>query len=312
MVRLLLKEGYSPVIFDNLSTGHRKMIPKQVDFIKGDLRIAKDIEKVFSRYEIESVIHFSAASLVYESVQDPIKYYDNNVVAFVRLMAAMRKFKVRKVIFSSTAATFGEPKRIPIHEEDSQSPTNPYGQSKLMMEKIIADVAKSYGDIDYIILRYFNVAGAWGDETCGEIHNPETHIIPNILKSLLYPSKKLIVYGNDYPTKDGTCLRDYIHVVDLCRAHLLALQKLNQKFRNQVFNLGTRRGTTIFELIAVIEKVTGRKVEYSLSSRRPGDPARLVASSDKAKKILGWVPKYDIYDMIESAWKWEQIIYKQG
>lgn len=305
MVRLLLQEKYIPVIFDNFRTGHRSLIPKGVDCVLGDLRVEKDINKAFARHSFDSVIHFAAASLVGESVYDPLKYYDNNVVAFVQLIKSMRKFDVSKIIFSSTAATFGEPKRIPIREDDFQLPTNPYGQSKLMMEKIVMDAARAYGNIEYIILRYFNVAGAWEDGTCGEIHDPETHIIPNILKSLLYPKKPLTVYGNDYPTRDGTCLRDYIHVVDLCEAHLLALSKLGSKFRNQVFNLGTRRGTTILELIAAVEKVTGKKVRYKMAARRPGDPARLVTSYQNAQNVLGWTPKRDLHDIIDSAWKWE-------
>ena len=310
MVRLLLENDFSPIVFDNLSTGNRRFVPKGVPFVKGDLRIQRDIDKVFEKYAIDSVIHFSAASLVYESVTDPIKYYDNNVISFVRLLASMRRNKIRKIIFSSTAATFGEPKRIPIRENDVQDPTNPYGQSKLMMEKIIMDSAKAYRDIDFTILRYFNVAGAWGDNKLGEVHNPETHIVPNILKSLLSKSEKLKIYGNDYQTRDGTCLRDYVHVVDLCEAHLLALKKMNAGVKNEVFNLGTDKGTTLLELIKSVEKVTGKKVEYEMCNRRPGDPARLVASNKKAKDVLGWSPRYNLNDIIESAWKWEVSLQK--
>ena len=306
MVYALLDAKYTPIVFDNLSTGHREFVAKGVKFIKGDLRKPKDIEAVFRAHKIDSVIHFSAASLVGESVTDPLKYYDNNVLSFVYLLNAMRKYKVKNIVFSSTAAVYGEPKRIPIEEDDDKEPTNTYGRTKLMMEKIVADAANAYGDIQYIILRYFNVAGAHNHGATGECHHPETHLIPNILKAAKSGKKGLKIFGSDYPTKDGSCVRDYIHVEDVCSAHILAVQGLHKGIKNTYFNLGTEDGCSNLEVIAAVEKVTGKKVNYSMAPRRPGDPAKLVASSKKARKVLGWAPKYDLENIVSTAWAWEK------
>jgi len=306
MVHTLLDHGLAPVIFDNLTTGHRRLVPTKVPFIKGDLRNPRDIERAFRSSKIDAVIHFAAASLVPESMIDPLKYYDNNVIAFVHLLAAMRRFKVKKLVFSSTAAVYGEPKRIPIQEDDDKNPTNPYGRSKLMMEKIIEDTAKAYGDIQYIILRYFNVAGAHPQGATGECHHPETHLIPNILKAIKGQKKELVIYGDDYPTKDGSCVRDYIHVQDLCEAHLLALEAFDRGIKNNYFNLGTQDGYSNLEVLRAVEEVTRKKVNYRIGPRRPGDPAKLVASARKAQKILGWKTRRGLLDIVRTAWDWEQ------
>lgn len=308
MVRALLDAKYTPVVFDNLATGHKGAVPKAVKFIKGDLRKPADIDKVFNSDKFDTVIHFSAASLVPESVTDPLKYYDNNVVSFVYLLQTMRRHKVKNLVFSSTAAVYGEPKRIPIMEDDDKNPTNPYGRSKLMMEKIVEDSAKAYGDLQYIILRYFNVAGAHPSGEVGERHDPETHLIPNILKAVKGEKKDLTIFGDDYPTKDGSCIRDYIHVQDLCAAHLKAVQGFAKGIRNTYFNLGSQDGYSNFQIIRAVEKVTGHKVHYKIGPRRPGDPAKLVASANKAKEVLGWSAENSLEDIVRTAWVWEQKI----
>lgn len=308
MVRGLLEAKYTPVVFDNLATGHKDAVPKGVKFIKGDLRNPADIDKVFKSTNFDTLIHFSAASLVPESVSDPLKYYDNNVVSFVYLLQAMRRHKVKNIVFSSTAAVYGEPKRIPIMEDDDKNPTNPYGRSKLTMEKIVEDAAKAYGDLQYIILRYFNVAGAHPSGDAGECHDPETHLIPNVLKAVKGEKKALTIFGDDYPTKDGSCVRDYIHVQDLCDAHLRAVQGFAKGIRNTYFNLGSQDGYSNFEIIKAVEEVTGQKVKYKVGPRRPGDPAKLVASAAKAKKMLGWSARYNLADIVRTAWAWEQKI----
>lgn len=306
MVRALQEAKYTPVVMDNLATGHKQAVPKGVRLIKGDLRKPNDIERVFKSARFEAVIHFSAASLVPESMSDPLKYYDNNVVSFVYLVQAMRRHKIKNIVFSSTAAVYGEPKRVPIEEDDEKNPTNTYGRSKLMMEKIVTDAAKAYGDINYIILRYFNVAGCHQSGEIGECHDPETHLIPNILKAVKGEKKDLTIFGDDYPTQDGSCVRDYIHVEDVCDAHVKAVKGFAKGIRNTYFNLGSQDGYSNFEIIKAVEEVTGRKVQYKVGPRRPGDPAKLVASAQKAKTILGWSPKYDLRNIVRTAWVWEQ------
>jgi UDP-glucose 4-epimerase len=306
MVRYLIDKGETPVIFDNLSTGYKKFIPSGVPFVKGDLRNSSDLNRVFSKYKIQTVIHFAAFIVVPESVGDPLKYYDNNVVAFVKLLESMRTHKVRNLIFSSTAAVYGNAEKVPIREDDPKDPTSPYGRTKLMMEEMVMDTAAASKDFSYIIFRYFNVAGARGDGQIGEAHQPETHLIPNILKSVKGEVKALTIFGEDYPTKDGTCVRDYIHVQDLAQAHYLGVKAFGKGVRNNVFNLGTQSGYSNLEVIKAVEKVTGQKVKYSIGPRRAGDPAKLIASSQKAGKILGWKPERDLIKIVEDAWDWEK------
>lgn len=305
LTRVLSRENFNPVIFDNLSTGHREFVPRQVKLIKGDLCDYRQTEKVFSTHKIDAVVHLSAFSLVGESTSDPLKYYANNVLSFINLLRVMRAHKVKKIIFSSTGAVYGQPRRVPIPEETPRDPINPYGQSKSMMEKIMEDTALAYGDIRYIIFRYFNVAGAIEDGSIGERHDPETHLIPNVLKSLTGRAGTLNIFGNDFDTKDGTCIRDYIHVMDLSYAHVLGLRALDKNVANQVFNLGTQHGASVMEIVKVAEKVTGRKIPYKIAPRRPGDPAKLIADASKAAKILKWVPARNLEEIIRSAWAWE-------
>lgn len=311
MVRSLVEDGFDVVVFDNLSTGHRAFVPKKAEFIRGDLRNRADVEKAFSgrrARRIDAVMHFAASCLVGESMEDPLKYYDNNVLAFINLADAMRRHRVKKFIFSSTAATYGEPGKVPIRETEPTEPTNPYGWSKLIIETMMKDLAR-VGIFSYITLRYFNACGAHASAEIGERHSPETHIIPNILKVASGEKKELVVFGGDYPTPDGTCVRDYIHVDDLCHAHLLALRAFKRGICNEVFNLVNGAGYSIREIVRVAEKVTGRKIKMKIGPRRPGDPARLVASAAKAKKILGWKPEKNLDDIIASAWNWECAVY---
>ncbi len=304
VVRELLERGYAPVVFDNLSTGHRHFVPKNVPFVKGDLRKAEDIRAAFKKFRVDTVMHFASLALVGESVASPLKYYENNVLACVLLLKAMREAEVKKLIFSSSCATFGEPKRIPIEENDPQSPANPYGETKLMIERILRDQSK-VTDLRYIALRYFNACGAHSSGEIGEVHDPEAHLIPNVLKVLTGEKKVLEIYGDDYDTPDGTCIRDYIHIEDLASAHLSALEALDKGMTSDVFNLGNGTGYSVKEIVAAVEKVTGKKVRVKIAPRRPGDPARLVSSAAKAKKILGWKPRFGLTQIIRSAWKWE-------
>ena len=304
MVRKLLENKHQVVVFDNLSTGHREFVPKQATFVKGDLRNTADIERLFKGHKPAAVMHFAASALVGESVENPLKYYENNVSACVNLLKVMTAQKVKYFIFSSTCATFGEPKNIPIDELHPQNPVNPYGWSKLMIEKILADLSRN-GQIRYAALRYFNACGAHASAEVGERHDPETHLIPNVLKVLTGEKKELSVFGDDYDTPDGTCIRDYIHIEDLASAHLLALDQLTKGMASDVFNLGNGNGYSVKEIIRAVERVTGKRVKFKICDRRPGDPARLVGSSKKAKKILGWQPKMGLSEIIESAWKWE-------
>ncbi len=304
MVRKLLEKKHRVVVFDNLSTGFKRFIPKNVPFVKGDLREYAEILAALKKHKPDAVMHFAAAALVGESVENPLKYYDNNTVASVQLLKAMKETKVNYFIFSSTCATFGVPDNEVICEGDPQKPINPYGQSKLMMETILADVAKASG-LQYAALRYFNACGAHPSGQIGEVHEPEAHLIPNILKVLTGEKKVLNIFGDDYPTPDGTCIRDYVHVEDLADAHLLALEALKKGMKSGLFNLGSGQGYSVKEIVGVVEKVTGKKVRVEISPRRPGDPPRLVAGSGQAWKVLKWKPKHDLESIIRSAWHWE-------
>ncbi|ADQ40459.1 UDP-glucose 4-epimerase [Caldicellulosiruptor acetigenus I77R1B] len=303
MVWLLLEKGYDVVVIDNLEKGHKKAVLGG-KFYNGDLKDKEFLEKVFAENDILAVIHFAASSLVGESVQNPIKYYYNNVYGTLNLVDTMIKHNVKKLVFSSTAAVYGEPENIPILEEDKTQPTNPYGETKLAIEKMLKWMDVAYG-LKFVSLRYFNVAGSHPDGIIGEDHNPETHLIPIVLQTALGIREKVIVYGNDYNTKDGTCIRDYIHVIDLCDAHLKAIEYLEKNNKSEIFNLGNGMGFSVMEVIEKASEVVGKKIPYEIGPRRAGDPSILVASSQKAQELLGWQQKYNSLEtIISTAWKW--------
>ena len=309
-VMALLENNNDVVIFDNLSTGHIETVQTlqkygNVKFQQGDLTNFDDINSVFKNFNIEKVVHFAAFSQVGESVMNPQKYYINNVCGTINLLRAMLENNVKKIVFSSTAATYGEPVYIPIDEKHPQNPINPYGQSKLMIEKIMDDYNKAYG-LKSVRLRYFNVAGADLKSRIGEWHDPETHLIPNILKSTFNNGKTFQMFGDDYDTKDGTCVRDYINVEDLAQAHLLALKYLDEGGETNFFNLGTNDGNTVKEVFAACEKVTQKDIPVEMKPRRAGDPASLVADNNKAKENLNWNPKHTLEESIQSAYTWEE------
>ncbi|MEH7346844.1 UDP-glucose 4-epimerase GalE [Bacillus sp. JJ1532] len=305
LVKELIKNE-EVVVLDNLSTGHREAIDKKVIFVEGNLGNEENVERVFSKYPIKAVMHFAANSLVGESVVDPMKYYENNVAATLTLLKVMIKNNVKNFIFSSTAATYGIPKVDMIDEFTETNPINPYGKSKLMIEHILADYAQAY-DLYYVVLRYFNAAGASETAEIGESHDPETHLIPIVLQHLAGAREKVTVFGSDYDTPDGTCIRDYIHVTDLARAHIFALDSLIEgKNKTATYNLGNGLGYSVKEVIETCEKVTGLKANVELSERRPGDPARLVASAQKIYKELGWKAEKELEIIIKSAWRWHQ------
>lgn len=304
MLRTLKDAGHHPVVFDNFSTGRRSFVPRDVPCVKGDLKNARDVAGVFSKYRFSAVMHFAASSLVGESVEKPLQYYENNVLACVGLLKAMQKAKVRRFIFSSTAAVYGEPERVPIEEDDEKIPTNPYGRSKLMIETMLWDQAR-VGALEFVALRYFNACGAHESGSIGESHHPETHLIPNILKVLTGERKELVIFGDDYDTPDGTCIRDYVHIQDLCDAHLLALQALAGGMKSGVFNLGHGEGYSVRQILEAVERVTGKRVRVKIGARRAGDPARLIASPLKARQILGWTPKHGLDTIVSDAWRWE-------
>jgi UDP-glucose 4-epimerase len=301
----LLQQGEEVIILDNLQKGHQQAVMGGT-FYNGDLRDRAFLNEVFSKHKMEAVIHFAANSLVGESVQKPLVYYDNNVIGTHALVSAMVEHDVKKIVFSSTAATYGEPKRIPIHEEDVTEPTNPYGETKLVMEKMLRWCDEAYG-LKSISLRYFNAAGSHPDGIVGEDHDPESHLIPIILQVALGQREYIQIYGDDYPTEDGTCIRDYIHVMDLANAHWLALESLRKNNKSGVYNLGNGTGFSVKQVIETARKVTGHPIPAQASARRAGDPAVLIASSEKAKTELNWKPKYhDLETIIESAWRWQK------
>lgn len=303
--KALNRMGYETVVFDNLVYGHREAV-KWGTFVQGDLENREQIEAVFQRFSIEAVFHFAAYAYVGESVLDPGKYYGNNVANTLNLLNVMKTHGCDKIIFSSTCATYGEPERVPITEDMPQAPINPYGASKLMVERILKDYGSAYG-LKYAVLRYFNAAGADPEGALGEDHDPETHLIPLILEAASGKRPDVKVFGTDYPTRDGSCIRDYIHVEDLASAHILALKHLQSGGASDFFNLGNTLGTSVLEVIDAVRRVTGRDFTVTRVGRRDGDPAQLVGSSEKAQKILGWKPKYaDIDVIVAHAWKWAQ------
>lgn len=305
VVKQLNDVGWTTLTFDSLKKGHRKAVMTG-KFILGDILDTSRLSQVFRENQIEAVMHFAADSLVGESVKNPLAYFENNVAGTINLLSAMINFGVNKFIFSSTAAVYGEPKQIPIMENDPTRPTNPYGESKLMIEQILVRCDEAYG-LKYISLRYFNAAGADESGKIGEDHHPETHLIPLVLQVALGQQESIKIFGDDYPTQDGTCIRDYIHVVDLARAHILALKALMADKPSDIYNLGNGEGYSVKEVIEAARKVTGRKIKSQVSKRREGDPLRLVASSEKIKRELGWQPEYEkLETIIETAWNWHK------
>ncbi|MBV7504094.1 UDP-glucose 4-epimerase GalE [Bacillus sp. sid0103] len=308
VVRDLADKGYSVLVLDNLSTGHLEAVDKRATFIFGDVRDSILLENIFKTFSVESVMHFAGSCLVGESVRDPLKYYQDNVANTVNLLQKMIEHNITNFIFSSTFATYGIPHEAIIHEKMPTNPINPYGKSKLMIETILNSISKSH-EFHYIALRYFNVAGAHISGEIGEDHEPETHLIPNILRHLQGKIPEIEILGNDYETPDGTCIRDYIHVTDLSAGHILALEYLLQNQEKkiaEIFNLGTEKGVSVLEMIKLCEQITGAEATVKIKPRRPGDPPQLVATSQKIKNELGWAPKYDIKTTIETAWNWHQ------
>ncbi|MDF9867825.1 UDP-glucose 4-epimerase [Bacilli bacterium PM5-3] len=301
-VKIMLEANHNVIVYDNLSTGHQDKVDKKAVFVKGDIRDYDLLKKTIIKYKIDAIMHFAALSIVSDSMNRALEYYDNNVYGFQVLLNVMRDTNVKNIIFSSTAAVYGKQDKMPIDEKAMTIPSNPYGETKLTMEKMIKWAALS-NDFRYVILRYFNVAGASLDGSVGELHNPETHLIPIVLEVALNKREKLFVNGNDYNTKDGTCIRDYIHVLDLCQAHKLALDYLVSGNKSDTFNLGYGYGYSVIEIIESARKVCQHELLYEIAPRRQGDPDVLIASCDKVKDVLKWQPKYnDINIIIESAY----------
>lgn len=305
-VRELCGRGHSVTVIDNLQTGYRASVDNRAEFLCGDIRDKEFLRSAFCGADFDAVIHFAACSLVGESVTDPLKYYNNNVGGAITLLEVMVEAGIDKIVFSSTAATYGEPERVPILEDDRTCPTNPYGETKLAMEKMFRWTGAAHG-IRFVSLRYFNACGADESGEIGEAHKPESHLIPLILQVPNNKREAIYVFGDDYDTKDGTCVRDYIHVTDLADAHILAVEYLGDGGESDIFNLGNGIGFTVREVIESARRVTGHPIPEIVSPRRAGDPARLIASSEKAKKILGWNPKHaDLDEIVGSAWNWHK------
>ncbi|WP_322923974.1 UDP-glucose 4-epimerase GalE [Paenibacillus campi] len=302
-VKYLIAQGEQVVIFDNLSNGHREMIHDQAAFFQGDLASMSDLDTFFNQYKVDSVIHFAAFAYVGESVEHPAKYYRNNMANTLNLLDSMLIHDINKIVFSSTCATYGNPLTLPITEAHPQQPINPYGRTKFMMEQMIDDYAAAYG-LRTAALRYFNAAGADLEGGIGELHDPETHLIPLVLETARGRRSEILIFGHDFDTKDGTCIRDYIHVLDLADAHYRALKYISENKSNIKLNLANGEGYSNLEIIQTAERITGQPINYRLTDRRTGDPAILIGSAIEAKKILGWEPKYNLEQIIESAWNW--------
>lgn len=303
VVRQLLKQGHAVTIFDNLSRGHIESVHSEAKFENINLLDFKTLDEKLALYKIEAVIHFAAFAYVGESVENPGMYYENNVIGGINLLNALKKHDIKKIVFSSTCSLYGNPLKVPISEAETTKPINPYAETKLMIENMLKDFDKSHG-FKFVALRYFNAAGADFDGVIGESHEPEPHLIPIILDTALGKRKKLMIYGDDYPTPDGTCIRDYIHVYDLADAHIKALEYLMNGGQSEIINLGTGDGASVKEVIEAAKEITGKPITAEIAPRRAGDPASLVADNKKAKTVLGWSPKYNMKDIISSAWKW--------
>lgn len=305
-VKELLDRNYEVIVADNLTTGHNKAVDARATLFVGDISDGAFLDSIFHENEISAVIDFAAYSLVGESVVEPAKYFENNIGGTLSLLKKMREYHVSYIVFSSTAATYGEPENIPILEGDRTVPTNPYGETKLAVEKMLHWFEGAYG-LKYAVLRYFNAAGAHPSGSIGEDHSPETHLIPIILNTALGKRSHIGIFGDDYPTEDGSCVRDYIHVSDLADAHVLALEKTMEEQKSRTYNLGNGTGFSVKEVIQMARKVTGKEIPEKIESRRAGDPSVLIASSKKIMEELGWKPKYHTLDkIIETAWNWHK------
>ncbi|QDT26666.1 UDP-glucose 4-epimerase [Gimesia panareensis] len=303
-VRQLIEAGQKVCVIDNLYRGHREAVPAEASFFQIDLLETERLTEVMKSQRIEKVIHFAALAYVGESVTEPLPYYMNNTAGTVSLLRAMRNSRVSQIVFSSSCATYGIPDQIPVTEESPQSPINPYGWSKLFIEQILNDCSHSYPNFGFIGLRYFNVAGCSHDGALGEDHDPETHLIPNCLRTALGQQSHMTVLGNDYPTDDGTCIRDYVHVEDICSAHLLALNALNPQ-SSRYYNIGLGQGFSVLDVVKTSERVTGHEIPVEFKPRRPGDPPVLSASNKRISEELGWSPKYtSLEEIIQTAWDW--------
>ena len=302
-VKLLVNEGHQPIVLDNLSRGHREAVPENVILEVADLLDFESVSNVIKKHQPEAVVHFAAFAYVGESVENPELYYTNNVVGSFNLIRACVQNKVSKFVFSSTCSIYGNPDRIPISEEESSKPINPYANTKLIIETILRDFDQSYG-LKSVALRYFNAAGADKNGNIGESHSPETHLIPLVLFTAQKKREKILVFGDDYDTPDGTCIRDYIHIDDLADAHLKALEYLNNNGVSTIINLGTGNGNSVLEIIKKAESVTGKNIPFEIVGRRAGDPAVLVADNKKALKVLSWNPNYSIDEILSTAWNW--------
>ncbi len=302
----LMDEGYDTVVIDNLQTGHKGAIHPEAKFYQGDIRDKDFLRDVFTQEKVDAILHFAAYSLVGESMEKPLEYFNNNVYGTQVLLEVMNEFNVKHIVFSSTAATYGEQDKVPITEEMQTNPTNAYGETKLTMEKLMKWCDTAYG-MKYVSLRYFNVAGARSTGEIGEDHHPETHLIPVVLQVALGQRESISIFGEDYPTEDGTCIRDYIHVEDLINAHILALKYLQNGGESNIFNLGSSNGFSVKEIVEAARAVTGHELPAKIAPKRAGDPSTLIASSEKAGHILGWKPKRtSIQTIIEDAWNWHQ------
>lgn len=307
-VQALQNSGYEVIVLDNLVYGHRDIVENvlKAKLIIGDISDRTLLDEVFTTHSITAVMHFAAYAYVGESITEPAKYYRNNVAGTLTLLEAMLAASVKNIVFSSTCATYGIPESVPVTEDMSQNPINPYGRSKLMVEKILADFDQAYG-LKSVCFRYFNAAGADPDSRLGEDHTPETHIIPLVLQTAMGKRESVSILGTDYPTPDGTCIRDYIHVVDLAQAHVLGLKQLLKVGESDIFNLGNANGFSVREVIETAKLVTGKTINVIEGDRRPGDPPILVGSAEKAKKVLGWHPQYpELKDILTHAWNWHQ------
>lgn len=305
-VRVLLNEGCDVVVLDNLSTGHAEAVDRRALFVEGDIGDRAVLERVFSSCPVRGVVHFAAKCYVRESVADPISYYRNNVACSITLFQSMLNYSVNKIVFSSTCAVYGAAEKEYLDENTVTNPINPYGKSKLIVEQILEDLSRAQG-LDFIVLRYFNAAGAEGSGEMGEDHFPETHLIPNVLKHLLGLQDGVTIYGSDYDTADGTCVRDYIHVLDLAEAHAIALHRLlRDETKNDIFNLGSGEGHSVKEIVDICQQLCGKKAALQFAARREGDPPRLVACIEKARHHLNWQPRRGLEEIIRSAWKWHR------